>query len=164
MQFWGDTNDGLARVLVDDQEVWKGNTHGSDANWPGGAFVKYLKVTGVRIPFQKIRVECLGQGHVTILCFGFNAPAPSMPVPSSMVLATCRRCGGVGKFSDPDPNNPDQRTFCWGCMGDGKVLVHDPNLKCRRCGGTGVYTDQNTSAPAPIMNWCLSCNGTGYAR
>lgn len=76
VQFWGDTNDGLCRVLVDGQEVWKGNTYGTDGNWPGGAFVKYLYISGLSLEAHTIRVEFVGPGDVTIRYFGFGPAAP----------------------------------------------------------------------------------------
>lgn len=76
VQFWGDTNDGLCRVLVDGQEVWKGDTHGTDVNWPGGAYVKYLYVSGLLPGPHTIRVEFVGPGDVTIRYFGFGSTAP----------------------------------------------------------------------------------------
>ena len=66
VQFWGDTNDGLCRVLVDGGEVWRGDTHGTDGNWPGGAFVKYLYVSGLLPGPHTIRVEFVGPGDVTV--------------------------------------------------------------------------------------------------
>jgi hypothetical protein len=72
VQFWGDTNDGWARVLVDGQEVWVGNTHGEDSNWPGGAFVRYLNISGLEKSVHTIRVEGMSQGDVTLYYFGFG--------------------------------------------------------------------------------------------
>ena len=76
LQFWGDTNDGWARVLVDGEEVWTGNTHGSDDNYPGGAFVNYLQISGLPNEPHTIRVEHMGQNDVTILLFGFGLASP----------------------------------------------------------------------------------------
>jgi len=76
VQFWGDTNDGVCRVLVDGQEVWRGDTHGTDANWPGGLYVKYLSVSGLQPGPHTIRVEFVGPGDVTIRYFGFGTVAP----------------------------------------------------------------------------------------
>ena len=76
VQFWGDTNDGICRVLVDGQEVWKGNTQGTDGNWPGGAYVKYLYISGLASGPHTIRVEFVGPGDVTIRYFGFGSVAP----------------------------------------------------------------------------------------
>jgi parallel beta-helix repeat protein len=78
VQFWGDTNDGWARVLVDGVERWRGSVYGSDANWPGGAFVKYLQITGLGAGPHTVRVEALGQAgdgsgdDVTVYFFGFE--------------------------------------------------------------------------------------------
>ena len=76
VQFWGDTNDGLCRVLVDGREVWKGDTHGADVNWPGGAFVKYLYISGLAPGPHTVRVEFVGPGDATIRYFGFGPTAP----------------------------------------------------------------------------------------
>lgn len=78
VQFWGDTNDGWARVLVDGVERWRGSVYGSDADWPGGAFVKYLQITGLGTGPHTVRVETLGQAgdgggdDVTVYFFGFE--------------------------------------------------------------------------------------------
>ena len=76
VQFWGDTNDGICRVLMDGQEVWRGNTHGTNVNWPGGAYVKYLYISGLAFGPHTIRVEYVGPGDVTIRYFGFGTVAP----------------------------------------------------------------------------------------
>lgn len=76
VQFWGDTNDGLCRVLIDGEEVWKGDTYGTNVNWPGGAFVKYLYISGLLPRQHTIRVEFVGPGDVTVRYFGFGPTAP----------------------------------------------------------------------------------------
>lgn len=76
VQFWGDTNDGVCRVLVDGEEVWSGDTQGVDAKWPGGAFVKYLYISGLLTEPHTIRVEYVGPGDTTIRFFGFGPAAP----------------------------------------------------------------------------------------
>ena len=60
IQFWGDTNDGWARVLVDGSEVWTGSIYGSDGNYPGGAFIKYLDISGLDSSTHTIRIENMG--------------------------------------------------------------------------------------------------------
>jgi hypothetical protein len=77
IQFWGDANDGWGRVLIDGSEIWTGNTNGTDGSYPGGAFVKYLVVSGLSATTHTIRVENMGIGgtttsgdDVTILFFG----------------------------------------------------------------------------------------------
>ncbi len=76
VQFWGDTNDGMSRVLVDGEEVWQGDTHGTSVDYPGGAFVKYLYISGLLPRQHTLRVEFVGPGDVTIRYFGFGATAP----------------------------------------------------------------------------------------
>ncbi len=76
VQFWGDTNDGICRVLVDGAEVWRGNTYGTDANWPGGSYVKYLYVSGLAPGPHTLRVEYVGPGDVTVRYFGFGTVVP----------------------------------------------------------------------------------------
>ena len=61
VQFRGDTNDGWARVLIDGVERWRGSIYGSDTNWPGGMFVRYLEVSGLGPGPHTVRVEALGQ-------------------------------------------------------------------------------------------------------
>jgi hypothetical protein len=87
VQFWGDTNDGWACVLVDGVEVWTGNTHGSDNNYPGGAFVKYLEISGLPLDIHTITVENMGipgagaGDDVTIYFFGLEEPSGSSSTP-----------------------------------------------------------------------------------
>ena len=89
VQLWGDTNDGWARVLVDGSEVWTGSVYGSDVNYPGGAFVKYLEISGLDKSTHTIRVENMGTSgagggdDVTIMFFGLEETSPtSIPTPS----------------------------------------------------------------------------------
>jgi len=77
VEFWGDQNDGWARVLVDGDEIWRGDTRGEDGNWPGGAFVRYLEIAGLPLGIHTLRVESLGEGGaVTMYYFGFGQVAP----------------------------------------------------------------------------------------
>ena len=78
VQFWGDQNDGWARVLVDGKEVWTGDTYGSDGMWPGNAFVNYLEITGLSFTNHTVRVEHMGKdgggggNHVSVFFFGWG--------------------------------------------------------------------------------------------
>jgi hypothetical protein len=77
VEFWGDQNDGWARVLVDGDEIWRGDTRGADGNWPGGAFVRYLEVAGLPLGIHTLRVEPLGEGgSATMYFFGFGQVTP----------------------------------------------------------------------------------------
>jgi pSer/pThr/pTyr-binding forkhead associated (FHA) protein len=77
VELWGDQNDGWARVLLDGDEVWRGDTRGADGNWPGGAFVRYLEIAGLPLGIHTLRVEPLGEGgSVTMYFFGFGQVAP----------------------------------------------------------------------------------------
>lgn len=74
VQFWGDTNDGWARVLVDGAEVWTGDTYGPSGYWPGDAFVRYLQISGLSQGNHTIRVERMGLpggGGGTDVCMYF---------------------------------------------------------------------------------------------
>jgi hypothetical protein len=79
----GDTNDGWVRVLVDGQEVWRGNVYG-DPNSEKGGFSNYLEISGLEPGTHTIHLECLGiegEGggiHVAMYYFGFS----SSPVPA----------------------------------------------------------------------------------
>ncbi|WP_406661451.1 LamG-like jellyroll fold domain-containing protein [Methanolobus sp. ZRKC3] len=84
VQFWGDTNDGWARVLVDGSEVWTGNTYGSSED----PYIKYLEISGLDKGTHTIRVENMGisgpggGNHVTIFFFGLMAPSAVGPTPT----------------------------------------------------------------------------------
>jgi hypothetical protein len=73
----GDTNDGWGRVLVDGQEVWRGNVYG-DPDSEKGTFSYYLEVSGLDPGVHTIQLECLGipgDGggiHVAMYYFGFS--------------------------------------------------------------------------------------------
>ena len=96
VQFWGDTNDGWARVSVDGSEVWRGNTYGTDAKYPGGAFVKYLEISGLASGKHTVSVENMGINggggdDVTIFFFGLRkatTAAPPSPVPPTSPPST----------------------------------------------------------------------------
>ncbi|MBN2556250.1 MAG: right-handed parallel beta-helix repeat-containing protein [Anaerolineales bacterium] len=78
VQFWGDNDDGLARVLVDGVERWVGSVYGENGNYPGGAFVNYLYFTDLGSGPHTIRVEAVGEetmgvgDNVTVMFFGFE--------------------------------------------------------------------------------------------
>ena len=77
VQLWGDDNDGWARVIVDGEEVWSGEMRGSDNQWPGGAFVRYLEVAGLEPGNHMLRFEPIGQGGaVTAYFFGVGEVTP----------------------------------------------------------------------------------------
>lgn len=84
VQFWGDANDGWARVRVDGAEVWTGNTYGSSAV----GYIEYLEVSGLAPGSHTIRVENMGIAgggggdDVTVFFFGFES-ASSPPPPST---------------------------------------------------------------------------------
>jgi hypothetical protein len=62
VQFWGDENDGWARVLVDGQEQWVGNTHGASGN----LFVRYLEISGFPAAPHVVRVEATGRRGIDL--------------------------------------------------------------------------------------------------
>ena len=77
VEFWGDQNDGWARVLLDGDEIWRGDTRGADGNWPGGAFVRYLEIAGLPSGTHTLRVESLGEGgSATMYYFGIGQVTP----------------------------------------------------------------------------------------
>jgi len=78
VQFWGDNDDGIARVLIDGVERWTGDTYGENGSYPGGAFVNYLYFMDLGPGPHTIRVEAVGQAtagagdNVTVMYFGFE--------------------------------------------------------------------------------------------
>ncbi|MBN2461987.1 MAG: hypothetical protein JXB43_00110 [Dehalococcoidia bacterium] len=106
VQFWGDITDGWARVLVDGSEVWRGNTYGTDTKYPGGAFVKYLEISGLALGKHTISVENIGingsGGHddVTIFFFGLRKATPSpLPVADGTSIDVWTNKGGQGSVA-----------------------------------------------------------------
>lgn len=73
IQIWGDDNDGLARVSVDGKIMWEGDTRGQDANWPGGAFVRYLAIDYLPLGAHTVRIETTDYASVTIYFIGTGA-------------------------------------------------------------------------------------------
>lgn len=67
VQFWGDGNDGMARLLVDGIEQWYGTVGGESV-----IFEQYVEVRNLPLSFHTIRVEVAtaSTGHVTIAAFG----------------------------------------------------------------------------------------------
>ena len=57
VQFWGDENDGWARVLVDGVERWRGNTYGRSPE----LFVRFLEIRDLHSAPHVVRVEPVGQ-------------------------------------------------------------------------------------------------------
>ncbi|MEM7533060.1 MAG: hypothetical protein AAF639_12845 [Chloroflexota bacterium] len=76
VQFWGDGNDGVARLRVDGVEMWTGNTFGGS-----GTFETYVQVEKLSRKIHTIRVEATGVAgqeerggiHVTVAAFGCGA-------------------------------------------------------------------------------------------
>ncbi|MEZ4673993.1 MAG: hypothetical protein R2932_07080 [Caldilineaceae bacterium] len=74
VQFWGDTNDGHARILVDGAEVWQGNTQGQSVT-----FEEYIEIDGLPNTTHTVRVEATGQpgssggSDVTVAAFGWGS-------------------------------------------------------------------------------------------
>ena len=143
VQFWGDTSDGWARVIVDGAEVWSGSTYGSDANYPGNAFVKYLEISGLEQEIHTVRVENTGVAgagggdDVTIFFFGLgntgdggSMPAQGSQADSGGQVPEASVSGAAGDFSfyavydrlvDTDRNNV--RIYHVALSGDGEKLV-----------------------------------------
>ena len=77
VQFWGDFNDGWARVIFDGTEIWSGDTYGPSLPDPN-SFVKYLEISNVSPGSHTLRVQHMGipgvEGgtDVTVLGFGFR--------------------------------------------------------------------------------------------
>jgi hypothetical protein len=77
VQLWSDTTGGFARVYLDGEEVWSGDTRGEDNQWPGGAFVRYLEISGLPDTTHSLRVEPLGEDRpVTLYFFGIGPATP----------------------------------------------------------------------------------------
>lgn len=75
VQFCGDNNDGWARILVDDEVVWDGNTYGGEHK-----FNEYVQIRGLSPAAHTVRVEPTGRAgidggniHVSLTAFGWGA-------------------------------------------------------------------------------------------
>jgi len=79
VQFWGDENDGSARILVDgddpeQHQVWEGNTVGNPKTYKD-----YIEIVGLEHKPHTLRIEATGEigqpggdAHVTIAAFGLG--------------------------------------------------------------------------------------------
>ncbi len=79
VQFWGDGNDGHARILVDGAVLWQGSTQGESVTFEG-----YIEITSLPDAAHIVRVEATGvpgsrnRSNVTVAAFGWGergAPA-----------------------------------------------------------------------------------------
>ena len=75
VQFCGDSNDGWARILVDGEVLWTGNTYHAE-----GKFRQYVALGGLPLQPHHVRVEATGQAgaegggaHVTVTALGWGA-------------------------------------------------------------------------------------------
>jgi hypothetical protein len=72
VQFFGEAQIGWARVLLDGEEVWRGNT--ADLYVKDGRHGGYIEITGFEPGRHTIRAESLGFDYrpVTVVSFGFS--------------------------------------------------------------------------------------------
>lgn len=75
VQWWGSTNDGIARVSIDGREVWQGSTRGLGPEYDK-AYIVYLQIAGLPESAHTILVENIGQGPVAIALVGFGSASP----------------------------------------------------------------------------------------
>ena len=78
IQLRGDDNDGWARVTVDGDMAWEGNTYGHGNG--GVLFIKFLEISGLTESSHALRIEAMGISgkdggdvHVAIVGFACNA-------------------------------------------------------------------------------------------
>lgn len=80
VQFWGDANDGHARILVDGDLVWQGSTQGESVTFEG-----YIEIANLPESAHTVRVEATGTPgssggtHVTVAAFGWGAVGEAGP-------------------------------------------------------------------------------------
>jgi len=74
VQFWGDSNDGIARVLVNGKEEWRGSTQGANVT-----FEQYIAISGLPNRAHTVRVEAItdaafpsGGNDVAVAAFGWG--------------------------------------------------------------------------------------------
>jgi len=91
VQFWGDENDGWARILVDGVERWRGNTYGHAPD----LFIRFLEIRDLPVAPHVVRVEPVGRvgttqpggnSHVSIY-----AVVCGLPVRSEIFLPILQR-------------------------------------------------------------------------
>ncbi len=91
VQFWGDENDGWARVLVDGTERWRGNTYGRAPN----LFVRFLEIRDLPSAPHVVRIEPIGQVGTTLpggnIHVSVYAVICGLPVKSEIFLPILQR-------------------------------------------------------------------------
>ncbi len=80
VQFWGDHNDGFARLLVDGTECWRGNTCGASVT-----FEQYIEIAALPNSSHTVQVETIGSpgsgggSDVTVAAFGWGPVTSPLP-------------------------------------------------------------------------------------
>jgi hypothetical protein len=91
VQFWGDENDGWARVLVDGIERWRGNTYGRAPE----LFVRFLEIRDLPAAPHVIRIEPIGQAGTTLaggnIHVSIYAVVCGLPVESEIFMPILQR-------------------------------------------------------------------------
>lgn len=91
VQFWGDENDGWARVLVDGTERWRGNTYGRAPN----LFVRFLEIRDLPAAPHVVRIEPVGQNGTALpggnIHVSVYAVICGLPVRSEIFLPILQR-------------------------------------------------------------------------
>ncbi len=91
VQFWGDENDGWARVLVDGTERWRGNTYGRAPN----LFIRFLEIRDLPAAPHVVRIEPVGQTGTTLpggnIHVSVYAVICGLPVRSEIFLPILQR-------------------------------------------------------------------------
>lgn len=134
VQFWGDDEGGWARVMVDGRSVWRGSTHGDDAEWPGGAFVRYLQITDLEPGSHTVHVEATGRmgkgggDDVTVAFFGFSPVSTAVVEPTATPVPEEEPSGEVAfadDFEDPESGwATDDRDEGWMDYVDGTFAIY----------------------------------------
>lgn len=91
VQFWGDENDGWARVLVDGTERWRGNTYGRSP----ALFIRFLEIRDLPPAPHVVRIEPVGQVGTSLpggnIHVSIYAVICGLPVASEIFLPILQR-------------------------------------------------------------------------
>lgn len=90
IQFAGNQDDGWARILVDGEAAWQGNTYGEN-----GHFNHYVEIAGLEEKTHTVRVEVVGRTgveggniHVSLTAFGLGEVSEENKAASSSKVYT----------------------------------------------------------------------------
>jgi hypothetical protein len=162
VQLWGDATDGWGKVSVDGAEVWRGNTYGTNGDYPGGCFANYLEISNLPLGKHTIVVEVLGingqggQPDVTIFFFGLKRPLtpaktdiPVIPAPTPVITTPANTQTSMTTASRVDPTTSNGLATLMALKAANGKIAADPSLDADV---DGIITEKDAQQ---ILRWSV---------